>query len=308
MKKVLSLICTAVLLISSFVTSYAEEQQPNLQSTKVINELEIFSALLEKSNEELIQSGFTQQQITELRNFDIIHAIEERLKLSETELNHLGYEHSDIRKLNQALNDLTENSNKLYNMSNIEKMNLIKAQGVFAQMTLYTGLYNYSTSRLVVDFTWRWSNSPLTVIGKDALACAWQGTDNNGNLLNVAIDPSNSYQTIHETSNTGISRNVRYGFDVKQTYGAATSEFQLGYSYEGTNVYYDSAYGKVTFIKTGSQPINEIALNITYAHTYFGPVPALTFPGGFSISVGMGSENMSSVTARYKANGQVIRM
>lgn len=253
------------------------------------------------SDEELINSGMTAEEIDELRSFDFNQVLYERSRMSTEDLKWMGYTDEQILSLREMYGTISKSA--LQSDFTAEEMS---TRGIFADLTLTTSIGKYSDSEISVEFDWSWSNLPAWYGGKDVVGFAWEGTDDNGNPLNVAIDTGSSYHNLNETNNVTGNKTHSGTYDVERTYGAAKSEFQLGYRVEDMIGWYQSGDGEIFVEKTGSNDINEISMNVTYGHTIVIFGPSISFPGGLSISFGSSTLEMDKDVARYTSTGQKI--
>ena len=305
MKKMFSVFISMLILI--FFTSsvaFAGSVNDGIKTIKV-TEYDLYRQLISKTDEELKNQGLNDEQIKELRNFDFNKVFLERAKLSNHELKKMGYTDEQIFKL-KSLYGQTKNNKQVE--SKIETQNIyaeLYNSGIFANLEITTWLISGSDTSITVGFSWRWSNLPAYYGGRDAIAVIWQGTNTNGQPINVSIDTSSSYHKVQETNtNSALNGKVtNLAFEVEDYYHSAKSEFQLGYRIEDMIGWYQNGWGAIKVNRTGTHFIKEVAMKISYGHTYILISPGVSFsPISFSIGFAWNCTNMDTENAIYSKN------
>lgn len=302
MKKVIGIMLIALFVIGLPLQSFASQ---DIKTTKV-NEYDMYKKLISKTDKELEKIGMKKENIKKLRSIDFNKELKKRSKLDEKTLKNMGYEKEQIKALKDIYKDTTESKNN-ENLNETVKLNQVYAAGLFADVYLTTKLIGYSTSKLTIRYNWRWSNLPVIYTGDDVVGFAWEGTNSSGSPLNVAIDTAYSYHKLKQVNtDTSTISYITKSLNVDRAYGSAKSTFRLGRSTEGMTLWYQEGYGNIVVKTTGSS-IKEVAMTIAYGHTtYAFSSPSISFPGGFSISMGWRTDEMDKVVARYTSGGSKI--
>ncbi|WP_343019616.1 hypothetical protein, partial [Clostridium celatum] len=122
MVKILSVLMTSLILSNTFSVSaeikpksvndldkmFAEQVKPNSIREVVVNEYTVIKSLQEKTNEELSESGFSDDEIAKLREFDYEKELRKRSELNISELKEIGYTDNEIKLLKSKEEEWTE--------------------------------------------------------------------------------------------------------------------------------------------------------------------------------------------------------
>jgi hypothetical protein len=306
MKKLFSIFIFILTLI--FFTSNCAFAKNTNNEIKMIRltEYDLYKQMISKTDEELKKQGLNDEEIKELRNFDFNKVLLERAKLNNDELKKMGYTDEQIFKLKKLYGQIKDTRQAKDKIS----VQDIYAAGIFADLILTTWLVSGSDTSITVGFSWRWSNLPVYYGGRDVIAVIWQGTNTNGQPINVSIDTSASYHKVQETNTTSPQLDgkvTNLSFEVEDYYHSAKSEFQLGYRIEDMIGWYQNGWGVIKVNRTGSHYIKEVAMKISYGHTYILVNPGVSFsPISFSINFNWNCENMATENAIYSKYGKRI--
>lgn len=292
MKKFLSVflsILLGVLIVTPNFTAYASEGA----SVTTFNEYEAYKYYISLSDSELLELGFTSEDIDYLRSFNYKEELIKRSKFSNEQLSSLGYSDEEIKKI------------KTYDGSEDVEPYL------FAEATIYSSLSSASSSRFVVDFSWNWSSCPV-FIKSDIIAVVWNATNSSGGTMNAAINKSSS-RTYHNVTYydtyTGKYSTESKPFSIKNEYSGASSTFSMGYNYgDGYMRWANKGRGAVT-IDAVAGSIYELLMRFEYGHTYIVGSPSFSISGsgasiGISFNATTRTEDFSS--HRYRSNGTTV--
>lgn len=144
-----------------------------------------------------------------------------------------------------------------------------------------------STSKLNIYINWSWSSAPfLSGPGiTDVVAARWQGTDNAGRPLNLAVTKAEAKIDYYLSGKITESRTVKS--IVKGSYNAVETPVLMGTS--GT-----ALKGKQTLVieKTGTAPINEAAITFIYGHCDLLMEVSVSYPTGIGLSINNGTKEV----------------
>lgn len=288
--RILIFVLVLSISFSGVGTTFANSQDSVSRDVVKINEFELYSNLQAKSNSELLKMGYTNKMIEYLRNFNFEEKLKERAQLDEKSLKVLGYNKEEIENLkNVVLKD--DLSMKLNGGSD--------SGGSYATLTLETSLDYKTDDTVVIDFNWNWDHSPL-YNGHDIVGFAWEGTSDSGEDINVRINRDYSYHNI-TMQHIGGTENQSADIDVDNEYHSAYSKFDMSYPVNyGNNAFAESGSGQIMLNKTGTLPINEVAMNIEYGHQVIIGSPSVSFPGGLSMSFSTSISEIANVSDIYK--------
>ncbi|MGL6184391.1 MAG: hypothetical protein ACRC1T_03315 [Clostridium chrysemydis] len=283
-----------------FPANIANAAQPSLvdgkvvQTTTTFSEYEAYQYYISLTDKELIQNGFTSDDISYLRNLDYKAELLKRSKLPKDKLKSLGYSDSQINKL------------KSYNGSDNVQPYLT------AQATIYSNIYSASPTQFKVSFRWDWTSCPV-FIRTDMIAVVWSGTNSSGLPMNVAINKSSSatyHNVTYYDTYTGKYTTESKTVTPKNEYAGASSSFSMGYNYgDGYMRWANYGSGMITVASTNGSPIDELLMRFEYGHTYIAGSPSFSISGsgasiGISFNLTTATEDYSS--HRYKSNGTTV--
>jgi hypothetical protein len=224
--------------------------------------------LNENSDAELLQSGYTEEDIDTIRNHEalLIERVEELAELDEETLSNMGYSPEQIDIIN--------------NFDGIDTQ--LQALGGTLSFTLdadsmyYTSSTNKAHARLTVTF--EWITQPLIKF-TDIIGIAWNGPMNR-------TAQTASVQYVHMSS--GGSSYYDYNAQVVNPSGPVNAGVGFKFPMRGSGANFDTHYAKSgTFIVvlevTGH--VSSFAAYAEYGHATISISGGPTFsaPGGISI-------------------------
>ena len=113
LKKGLSILLTLILIISIFsINSNAINVEDLIaENNMIINEWDEYKRIISKTDHELIELGYTKEEIVSIRNFDYEEEIRNRAALDNQTLQKYGYTNEEITVLRKAavMDDIQEN-------------------------------------------------------------------------------------------------------------------------------------------------------------------------------------------------------
>lgn len=134
---------------------YVDDYDSEGSDIIVVNEIEMMSSLSHSSDEELLELGYSKDEIKEIRSFDFVKEINKLDKLSDKELKKRGYTDKKIKKIREF--DGT----------------MISASEIVGDMTITYRLHAFSYSSGRTSFAnsmrWEWNQLPLFTF-HDAIA------------------------------------------------------------------------------------------------------------------------------------------
>lgn len=292
------MIITMIFSTSVFASGNLENMEkvaPNKSNSFSINEYDIITDLQNASDDELIEDGYTKDEIEIIKDFSYEELLYERAQLSEEILREMKYTDEQIKLL------------RSYDGSNLED-NPQLAASISATCSGWISVDSASTSSITFYADWEWDIQPLLSGYKvqDIAAIRWKGTNSAGSPMNVAISKSNSTGkvTYYEPGVGGSILNKTITVD--DNYGKAYCKFPLAQSSSYPYRFAESGYLKIKVDKVGSDPINEISICFSYGHSTVTINPSVSFPASFSINFASTMNKMFSVTNRIKSNGTLI--
>lgn len=241
---VLALVAIAVTPLSVFASENNSDEQ-----IFIIREDEIIENLQKMSDEELLELGYSDEQITELRNFDYFDALAERAALDDETLLLYRYTPEEIEELREYVASgrkarKTISSNTLtISLSFKNKTTGKQADGVISWTWKRAALVKYidcvavawkTTSGATINYipnsnnkvvaTWTKVNPNSTEPNQKTSSSTWQVNNNQSIFARVAMGGTNYFAY----SGTGT-------FTMKATSGSF-KEFYIDYGYGHYNV------------------------------------------------------------------------
>ncbi len=291
-----------VLLITA-VQVFAEEPVVN-HST--VSEYQSYKTLISKDDAQLKEMGMSNKEIAELRNFDFNDEFKKRAKLDNETLRKMGYDDSQITTLKSLYPSIEKttkiNSNITEPTYSLEELSL---RGIFADCNIYSWDIQTSANTMKIGFKWEWSNAPVFT-GTDIFAVAWNGSNTNGQPLNVKIDRMSSGMRVERENLAGSNQlsDQYYYPKVRDYYHAAEYKFSMGeYGALAPEWWAPEGDGQVKLTKIGTQDIDNISIAFSYGHSYIGVNPAVTiYPVSLSFSFSSTVEEMDHESFIYYSN------
>lgn len=260
--KLLTFIIVFSLSMAS-ISFASEDFEPELVETFVINEFDYVNELKSMSDEMLIDEGYTDAEIHEIRELDLEKVIIERIKSNdEIELRNLGYTDEDMSIIEDVkLNNLEEvNSYQLARLSSTLTMRVYKVNSGASS--------NYSHLNLEID--WEWDVMPVFT-HTDVIACTWSKGYSSYN---------SSYNEINYLSTTD-TKSKRYYIDEKAP-GTGCS-FEVPLVHPDYSKRYVGKSGTVHLDLYDNSYISNSEVLIKYGHNTISAKLRVSYPGYLSI-------------------------
>lgn len=257
----------------------------------VENEADIYLKLQSMTDRELRESGYTEKEIAQLREFDLGKAIIERASLDDFTLRDMGYTQEDIDILRQYHGELiTENS------------------AVYATLAQLTGVIvckGASTSQISFEYQWAWDKVPVTN-QTDNVALRWVAYNPQGQEISVSLTSSNHIVN-YQGGNT-VPKSISVARNGLMQ--GVSSQFERAYrNPEGDYLYAMTGRFRIVVRKDGSDPMGFIKISRAYGHVVFSkptnPTINVSFSGKFDISF---SAALATTQIDTLDNDRIIRI
>lgn len=235
--------------------------EPRLLSETVINELELVEELKSMDDAELVDMGFTELEVKEVKNIDIEEKIRERIKNhTESELKDMGYNSDQL----EIMKNFNGEDYQIEALSSTLTLSVYKAA---------SGVSNtYSYLNMLVD--WSWNVMPVFT-KTDALAFSWSKGYSSGsgsdNLVRYVYLDKTKYKTYNISGKVPGS-----GCDFKFPLTHPDDARYVGKSGTAHLYLYDNSR------------ISNAEVLVKYGHKYLTGNISVTYPGGVSIVFGSG--------------------
>lgn len=222
-KKYMSL-TFSLMFIFSVLTSYASaaDAEKLISSEKIIvSEWDEYTRITSMSDKELIKSGYTAEEIIEIRSFDYEKAIRDRAKLDYETLKRYGYTDSEIIELRQVASMKTIPEDVMRSISEATMTSELRYAGNGSYQDAGKTMYYID-----LKFSWNWNRIPLfhlvdmVAVGfdssttKDFMYCVRSDRKVYANLISVNSSYSNISQVVEWEYSTSEANNISAEFAV----------------------------------------------------------------------------------------------
>ena len=241
---------------------------------RVMNEYEILQSASAKSDAELLQEGYGEDTISQIRDGTIAELIRKsifsRASLPSSELSELGYTESEIEYMKS--------------LTGTETLADLSTRGILADCYTYNTFvshtYNKSKDKtyFICNYGWEWDKCPNWVL-TDCAGLGW----NHDFHPDDAVD-SDYNKTFKTYVNQGNASDKKY--TTKHIYEkelqTAEDQFDMNGFY-GSDYYVKSGSGTICLSQTGK--VNDVKLSFKYGHNQFGPAVSVSYPWGVSFGL-----------------------
>lgn len=293
-RKLLYLLLVMVMAMGYSVPVSAMDDSQNNENEQlvVVNEYDIYVSIRTKSVSAANEEVMEKEQVDLIKSDAIEKELLRLSKLGADELKNLGYNDEQIEILHNYKGESIESNPKL--------------RGVFADLSCGKSKVSASKSKLVMKFTWNWSNPPVLSGSavEDIVAVRWKGTSPTGGVLNLALNRGETEYSVTYYTRDGKKSGTRVTSSVSSddAYGNAYGRITMARN----QVYYAKKGEFIISVgKTGTASINEGAFRFSYGHPTVGFTPSVSFPSGFGISFNATTSEMGSITCRLNHKGTI---
>ena len=297
---VLCVIFTAQMTVLTGASEIISDDEVNF----VTSELELMRQLKYLSYEELVDLGYSSEEIENIEHvvyMQFAEAIFERAQKSEAELRDLGHSDEQIAIFkSDSFKDITN----IYNYLSSDIVDIEPL--IFASVTGTISMVSASTASITARFDWEWSSAPF-FRGTDMIAVRWQGSDSAGRPLNVAYCSTQSrHWAFYYVGNDFIGMGRNPGATVYPYESAQVTFHMTMWSPNHIrNGWARRGYYQVRVNRVGTAAINEVAFVFAYGHSTLGITPGASF-SGLSISFNFGVSREFHGAVRIRSNGTLI--
>lgn len=305
MKKFLSILTGFLLLVNTFTVSaatnnfstsdldkmFSEKVIPHSATEVTVNEYKMLKGLQCKTDEELIELGFSLDTISNLRTLDYKQELIKRSELTSKELKNMGYSDEKIELLKSDTYNWSE--------KDIEERagTLVMRMGISQVTNGNRDWYMF--------YTWNWREMPVFLM-TDILGVSCVGSINGGMASTTISDLSTAttqYYFYDGKYATETTKNYS-----KVDVNLSESKFALQGKTNNLATLAKSGYGTVKF--TNTEPMDKLTIRLKYGHSWYSLEPSVSIDiggvsGGFGFSDGV-SEDGNLVNAYYP-DGSIVQ-
>ncbi|MFA1821800.1 hypothetical protein ACDX78_16735 [Virgibacillus oceani] len=272
MKKIVGLLVVLLSLFIFSVSISAAEKESNNDNDVYINEYEALKQLSKNSSSQLMNMGYSKDEIKVIQNLEEEYAnhLKSYSKLSDNELDNLGYSEGQIDLL------------RTYKGTEEETIRL--AATLNLRLNAHYVTHNSSTNRTNarLGFTWTWSGVPVFKT-TDIIGVSWNDWSVTGSRASVTYVPQTGapgtrYGTGTILSNSGpnsAGRGVRISMTQDDNYWWARS---------GSG-HFD--------LRGNSANRKDLSAYAAYGHTTLSISPGFSIPGYGSINFNWGMQTVA---------------
>ncbi len=282
-KKIFSLVFVFMFLLSVLTVSVNADDRRNIISDKVIeiNEWDAYNRIVSMSDDELLNEGFTEQEISEIRNFNYEEEIRKRAALDDETLRLYGYSKNEIIELRQAAKLKSIPENTIKSISTATMSTILRYMDSYYKVENSANMYYCRFS-----FSWCWSRIPFfSIVDMVAVAYGSSTSDkftyfsDSDNKVYTALTPvtTSSSTTYYQTESWQYSTSKPSSISAKFAVGL--------YDYDN-NLTHFAFDGYGTFLLTNRSNNARLYLDACYGHTTINIVPAYSVSTS-GVSVGI---------------------
>ena len=243
-------------------------------NVRVMNEYDILSTASQKTDAELLEAGYSEDAISQLRSGEAAEQIREvtfeRAALPYDQLIRMGYTDTEIEKMKS--------------LTGTETLAEISALGILADCTTYNTYISHTYNRsddktyFICGYGWEWDKCPSWLLTD----CAGLGWNHDFHPDDTVDDSYNeTYKTYVNQNNSSDKKYTTEPIVEKQL---QTAEDQIDLNgYYGNDYYVKSGSGEICLSQTGK--VNDVKLSFKYGHNYFGPAVSVSYPWGVSFGL-----------------------
>ena len=268
MKRYLCVICIAVIIILCTVPSFAldesfmfeNQMQSEGSNALTVSELDMITAIQQKSDQQLEDEGCTPEEIAKLRSLNLAEVSLERAQLPYERLYAMGYtrERAELLKSYSDAISLDE-----------ETLRLLSATITCSISCVYTGDKKFDDNSCTMSFNWTWSEVPGWTL-TDHVGVRWHGINYSGTDLDLVCDNIAGSRSAeidyYDMYNGGFFKVIEYSVSGDDEFNSLRCDFPV--------IQYDSGFtlwaksGQLTWTVTNETipliPINYIKVQGTY--------------------------------------------
>ncbi len=301
----LALTMVVALGSQAFAASALQSTVKECFETNQYSEYDYYTLVTElqsHSDQELLDIGYTYDDIEQLRSLSFQTALMERASLDKSVLKNYGYTENEISILKQISHG-------------IMPMNDMSLRAVLAQCTGDFTINSRSSSQWTLVYTWTWDKAPL-FLGNDSVGVSWGAYNSTSSNIDVLMTSSKAVGTCYNTI-TGVTYNKNLSRDQDADLNGVKYNFNMGTEGTDPNDYWVKN-GSVTVtvkIATGSTAqIHYMKLCGLYGHAVMKITgsPSVT-PGagdaawGFSFSASTSVQTLAVAKYAYYTDSNIPR-
>lgn len=297
LRSVFSLCLCGLFVLGLSTLAYASAGEFVSSQVMEINEFDVYNAVKNASEVELLEYGYSSKEIEKLKNVDIEHMIYQRAELSDSVLEHMGYTYDEIHLLRNY-------------------------DGEYADTRALTGTLSAeivceaaTSSGYNLHYKWSWDHAPI-VVATDSVGMRWAAVAQDLEIVDVTA--SFSYVSItynDDTPYTKVYNASDSNFADSADFNAITCSFPMSIPLGYDNPCYALSGEMATLISrdlNGTRSIYYLKVCGVYGHSIISiGAPTVSFtPGdlniGISFTGGLNTENLGIKKYKIYSDGRKV--
>lgn len=281
-KRIFSLVFAFMFLFSVLSVSVNADEQIILSDKVIeINEWDAYNRIVSMSDDELLNEGFTEQEISEIRNFNYEEEIRKRAALDDETLRLYGYSKNEIIELRQAakLKSIPENTIKSISTATM----LSALRYVDDDIQVQGGINMYCVK---LSFSWRWTRLPFFKL-IDSVAVAFASTTSDAFTYLATEDDkvTVTLAPVSEAYSTSYTFTTQWQFSTSKT-NSIYANFGVAY-YDGNDNLTHFAYsGYGTFWLSNRSSNARLYVDACYGHMTVNVIPGYSVnSSGYEVEI-----------------------
>ena len=289
--------------------SFFSDEENVVTETMIVDEMTFVSWLINSTDEELLESGYTEEEVYEIRNYNYSDDILALQALTRDELGKMGYDENQI----EGIYGYEEEEDALQYATTFGLSS--------ARLTVTYHVIPLDSQRSVqIHYAARWNMCPMFCIN-DYIAIAWIGCDVNSHALVTKVIAESHQIAYHSAMFDTFHRIGKVEFKEKKANYRVLKidmdpgeEVKLAGNGEAYDWYYAKQISGVIAVKTAanSYNLNNIIVRVGYSHTVIRGIAEPSIDVGesiglsFSFSFDWKAQELYNEEENFKYDGTII--
>lgn len=293
--------CVSLILMLSFCFAImpVAEAYESSKSTFGVSEYDYIQTLAKRSEDDLMESGYTLEDIKKIKSISFEKLIYERAFLSDAELNDLGY---DAKKI-AMFHDIRENG--------IASINENDVRALAGTCTGDIDFISWSSSEIRLSYEWEWDHCPF-VTYIDIFGVRWAAIGTNGAVIDTTAGYLTSAFVMYYLNGGGLSTAKRMDFEENMEFNIVSTSFMVYDSILDIWAKEGSLYLQIEKDPSVTAEIAYVKIAGLYGHSIISiGAPSLSVGAGdgaisFSFSGGINIDNIAGCKYKFYPDGRKI--
>lgn len=281
-RKILSVILTLIFTLSTFMINSQAINAENLIVEKniTVNEWDEYIRIASKTEDELLELGYTKEDIVSIKSFDYEEEVRKRASLDDQTLEEYGYTTEEITVLREAaaMDDIP--AEVLKSISTATMTSTLKYVSSGSRTENDAKMYYVN-----MKFSWSWSRIPFFRL-IDMVAVVFASSTSNG--FTYCVKSSNKVHanlTALLPTYSNITQVESWEYSTEKA-NSISAKFALGMIDADGNLTHFAYSGYGTFQLTNRSNKARLYVDAAYGHTTINIVPNYSLSGS-GVSVGI---------------------